>query len=71
MKRILSFIGLTLLTAMPLFANIAEGVSGDCTWVIDDDGNLIVSSEADNAVLGTWEGDAAPWSKYKVSITTV
>ena len=71
MKRIISFIGVTLLTAMPLFANIAEGVSGDCTWVIDDDGNLIVSSEADNAVLGTWEGDAAPWSKYKESITTV
>ena len=71
MKRIFSFIGLTLLTAMPLFANIAEGVSGDCTWVIDDDGNLIVSSEADKAVLGTWEGDAAPWSKYKESITTV
>ena len=71
MKRIFSFIGATLLTVMPAFANIAEGVSGDCTWVIDNDGNLSISSESDDAVLGTWEGDAAPWSKYKDAITTV
>ena len=71
MKRIISFIGVTLLTAMPLFANIAEGVSGDCKWVIDDDGNLDISSETEDAVLGTWEGNAAPWSNFKESITTV
>ena len=71
MKRIISFIGATLLTVMPAFANIAEGVSGDCTWVIDNDGNLNISSEVDDAVLGTWEGNAVPWSNYKESITTV
>ena len=71
MKRIISFIGATLLTVIPAFANIAEGVSGDCTWVIDNDGNLNISSEVDDAVLGTWEGNAAPWSNYKESITTV
>ena len=71
MKRIFSFIGATLLTVMPAFANIAEGVSGDCTWVIDNDGNLNISSEEDYAVLGTWEGDAAPWSNFKDAITTV
>jgi surface protein len=54
------------------FANIAEGVSGDCQWVIDNDGNLTISSESyDIADLGTWEGDSAPWSNYRESITTV
>ncbi len=71
MKRFLSLIGAAMLIAMPLFANIAEGVSGDCTWVIDNDGNLEISSEKDDAVLGSWEGDSAPWSNYKESITTV
>ena len=71
MKRIISFVGATLLTVIPAFANIAEGVSGDCTWVIDNDGNLNISSEEDYAVLGTWEGDAAPWSNFKDAITTV
>ena len=71
MKRLISFIGATLLAVMPACANIAEGVSGDCTWVIDDDGNLSISSESDDAVLGNWEGDAAPWSNYRESITTV
>lgn len=49
MKRIISFVGATLLTVIPAFANIAEGVSGDCTWVIDNDGNLNISSEEDYA----------------------
>ena len=71
MKRLISFIGATMLSVMPVLANIAEGVSGDCTWVIDNDGNMSISSEEDYAVLGTWEGDAAPWSNYKESITTV
>ena len=71
MKSIISLIGATILSIMPAFANIAEGESGDCRWVIDDDGNLNISSEIDNAVLGTWEGDSAPWSDYKESITTV
>jgi len=54
------------------FANIAEGVSGDCQWVIDNDGNLTISSESyDIADLGTWEGDSAPWSNYRESITIV
>ena len=64
MKSIISLIGATLLSAMPAFANIAEGVSGDCKWVIDNDGNLSISSEMDNAVLGTWEGDSAPWLPF-------
>lgn len=71
MKSIISLIGATLLSVMPAFANIAEGVSGDCKWVIDNDGNLSISSEIDNAVLGTWEGDSAPWSNFKEAITTV
>ena len=73
MKRIISFILVTLLTVMSAFANIAEGVSGDCKWVIDDDGNLTISSESDDDIadLGTWAGDSAPWSDYKESITTV
>lgn len=71
MKCIISMIGAMMLTAMPAFANIAEGTSGDCNWVIDNDGNFNVSSENDNAVLGTWEGDSAPWSNYKEAITTV
>lgn len=71
MKRIISFIGAIMLTAMPLFANIAEGVSGDCTWVIDNDGNLEISSEKEDAVLGSWEGDSAPWNNYRDQITTV
>ena len=45
MKSIISLIGAALLSAMPAFANIAEGVSGDCNWVIDNDGNLSISSE--------------------------
>jgi surface protein len=62
----------TLLTVVSAFANIAEGVSGDCQWVIDNDGNLTISSESyDIANLGTWEGDSAPWSNYRESITTV
>jgi surface protein len=62
----------TLLTVVSAFANIAEGVSGDCQWVIDNDGNLTISSESyDIADLGTWEGDSAPWSNYRESITTV
>ena len=72
MKRIISIIMVTLLTVVSAFANIAEGVSGDCTWVIDNDGNLTISSESyDIADLGTWEGDSAPWSNYRESITTV
>ena len=71
MKSIISLIGATLLSVMPAFANIAEGVSGDCKWVSDNDGNLSISSEIDNAVLGTWEGDSAPWSNFKEEITTV
>jgi surface protein len=62
----------TLLSVVSAFANIAEGVSGDCKWVIDNDGNLTIFSESyDVANLGTWEGDSAPWSNYKESITTV
>ena len=72
MKRIISFIMVTLLTVVSAFANIAEGVSGDCNWVIDNDGNLTISSESyDIADLGTWVGDSAPWSNYRDSITTV
>ena len=72
MKRIISIIMVTLLTVVSAFANIAEGVSGDCQWVIDNDGNLTISSESyDIADLGTWEGDSAPWSNYRESITTV
>ena len=72
MKRIISIIMVTLLTVVSAFANIAEGVSGDCQWVIDNDGNLTISSESyDIANLGTWEGDSAPWSNYRESITTV
>ena len=72
MKRIISIIMVTLLTVVSAFANIAEGVSGDCQWVIDNDGNLTISSESyDTADLGTWEGDSAPWSNYRESITTV
>ena len=72
MKRILSIIMVTLLSVVSAFANIAEGVSGDCKWVIDNDGNLTIFSESyDVANLGTWEGDSAPWSNYRESITTV
>lgn len=72
MKRILSIIMVTLLSVVSALANIAEGVSGDCKWVIDNDGNLTIFSESyDVANLGTWEGDSAPWSNYKESITTV
>ena len=72
MTRIISIIKVTLLTVVSAFANIAEGVSGDCQWVIDNDGNLTISSESyDIADLGTWEGDSAPWSNYRESITTV
>ena len=72
MKRIISIIMVTLLTVMSALANIAEGVSGDCNWVIDNDGNLTISSESyDIADLGTWVGDSAPWSNYRDSITTV
>ena len=72
MKRILSIIMVTLLSVVSALANIAEGVSGDCKWVIDNDGNLTIFSESyDVANLGTWEGDSAPWSNYRESITTV
>ena len=71
MKRFITIIGVTLLSVVSALANIAEGISGDCTWVIDNDGNLNISSEEDYAVLGTWEGDAAPWSNFKEDITTV
>ena len=72
MKRFISIILVTLLTVVSAFANIAEGVSGDCNWVIDNDGNLTIFSESDDiADLGTWVGDSAPWSNYKESITTV
>ncbi len=72
MKRIISFIMVTLLTVVSALANIAEGVSGDCNWVIDNDGNLTIFSESDDiADLGTWVGDSAPWSNYRDSITTV
>ncbi len=72
MKRIISIIMVTLLTVVSALANIAEGVSGDCKWVIDNDGNLTISSESyDIADLGTWVGDSAPWSNYRDSITTV
>ena len=58
MKRILSIIMVTLLSVVSAFANIAEGVSGDCKWVIDNDGNLTIFSESyDVAKLGTWEGE--------------
>ena len=72
MKRFISIILVTLLTVVSAFANIAEGVSGDCNWVIDNDGNLTIFSESDDiADLGTWVGDSAPWSNYRDSITTV
>ena len=72
MKRFISIILVTLLTVVSAFANIAEGVSGDCNWVIDNDGNLTIFSESDDiADLGTWAGDSAPWSNYRESITTV
>ena len=72
MKRIISIIMVTLLTVVSALANIAEGVSGDCQWVIDNDGNLTISSESyDIADLGTWVGDSVPWSNYRESITTV
>lgn len=75
MKRIISliFAGAALLTSLPMFANIAEGNSGSCTWVIDNDGNLTVSSEMGygEAELDAWVGKSAPWSDYRESITTV
>ena len=51
MKRIISIIMVTLLTVVSAFANIAEGVSGDCQWVIDNDGNLTIYSESDEDVF--------------------
>lgn len=79
MKRIISsiFAGICLLATMPAFANIAEGFSGSCKWVIDNDGNLDVSFDFMNedgiteGVLESWVGNAAPWHEYCESITTV
>ena len=45
MKRIIVFIVVVFSVILPLrcFANIAEGISGSCKWVIDDNGVLTVS----------------------------
>ena len=58
MKRIIVFIVVVFSVILPLrcFANIAEGISGSCKWVIDDNGVLTVSpSKGKKGYLEKWE----------------
>ena len=74
MKRIIVFIVVVFSVILPLrcFANIAEGISGSCKWVIDDNGVLTVSpSKGKKGYLEKWEdwrSGNSPWYKYRSQI---
>ena len=71
-KRLLAILlAVTMMvTYMPVLAyaegnNIASGICGTCDWVIDANGNLIVSEgELDNYLAYS----APPWAAYKSDI---
>lgn len=70
MKKIITLIVIGLSVILPLhsYANIAEGISGSCKWVIDDKGVLTISpSEGEVGKLEKWENwrsGVSPWHKY-------
>ena len=77
MKKIITlvFIGLSIILPLHSYANIAEGTSGSCKWVIDDEGVLTISpSQGEIGRLEKWEdwrSGVCPWYKYHGSITHV
>lgn len=58
-----------LLASVFSFADIASGESGTCSWVIDDDGKLTISSLIDYGVLDNWI--ESPWHAYANTIERV
>lgn len=65
-------IALLALCACPPMAHaeIASGTNGGCTWVIDDDGNLVISPT--NGTSGALEPYGfRPWGDYANDIKTV
>lgn len=70
----LLFVGLMMLSPVRVFAIIAEGTSGTCKWVIDDEGALVVSPiSGDKGTLsgGWWHDSPVEWLKYAESIKKV
>ena len=82
MKKVLSVIlSVTLLlsvfTAMPFSVSAAEteqesvgatsGATGDCTWTLDDDGNLTISG---NGAMGDYSMRPSPWG-YNIKTVVI
>jgi len=41
---------------------LAAGTCGDCTWVIDMDGSLVIRpTTGESGTLANWSGDSSPW----------
>ena len=68
-------IGLSVILPFNCYANIANGTSGTCKWVIDDNGVLTISpSKGKVGKLEKWEdwrSGVSPWHKYRSKITHV
>ncbi len=78
MKRIrllfLALLVMMMASSTSAMANIAEGVSGTCRWVIDDEGTLTISPlEGTSGTLGDWsevQFGTPPWLAAYESITS-
>ena len=67
MQRIIALIVIVFSIILPLrcFANIAEGTSGSCKWVIDDNGVLTISPYyGEEGTLKDWGKGNTPWFSY-------
>ena len=55
-----------------VYADIASGTSGTCSWVIDDSGVLTISpTDGVSGTLASYTGSDWPWYSYKTQITKV
>lgn len=70
MKKIIAFliIVFSLINYIHCYANIAEGLDGSCTWVIDDNGALTISPGFGKSGTISSKG---PWRDYREKITSI
>lgn len=56
-----------------VYADIASGTSGTCSWVIDDDGMLTISpTDGLHGTLASYtNGNGGPWYSYRSQIKEI
>ena len=78
MKKIVAvlltiFVLISIISIIPAAVNAEEiivdqtgemsGITGDCTWKLDDDGVLTISGNGEMGKYWIWSDDYAPWGK--------